>query len=50
MEQLTFEDMGRDFGAEKGSGAWTERERQYLYWLSQAPAIGAVTIKKLWDR
>ena len=50
MEQLTFEDMGRDFGAEKGSGAWTEREQQYLYWLSQAPAIGAVTIKKLWDR
>ena len=28
----------------------TKRERQYLYWLSQTPAIGAVTIKRLWDR
>ena len=50
MEQLTFEDMKTDFGAANGSGEWTERERQYLYWLSRAPAMGAVTIKKLWDR
>ncbi len=28
----------------------TKRERQYLYWLSQTPGIGAVTIKRLWDR
>lgn len=50
MEQLTFEDMKTDFGTVNGSGVWSERERQYLYWLSQAPAVGAVTIKKLWDR
>ncbi len=26
------------------------QEKEYLYWLSQAPSIGAVTIRKLWDR
>lgn len=25
------------------------REKEYLYWLSQAPAMGAVTIKRLWE-
>lgn len=27
-----------------------EREKQYVYWLSQAPGMGAVTIKRLWER
>jgi len=32
------------------SGDSIEREKEYLYWLSQAPAMGAVTIKRLWHR
>lgn len=27
----------------------SERERAYLYWLCQNPALGAVKIRKLWD-
>ncbi len=26
------------------------QEKEYLYWLSQIPSVGAVTIKRLWDR
>lgn len=26
------------------------QEKEYLYWLSRIPSIGAVTIKRLWDR
>lgn len=40
MEQLTFVDFTGD----------REREKEYLYWLSQAPDMGAVTIRHLWDR
>lgn len=40
MEQLTYTDYGKDRG----------REREYLYWLSQVPDMGAVTIRRLWDR
>lgn len=53
MEQLTFENM-REKGLEKErtpvDSEWLESERQYLFWLSQAPGVGAVTIKRLWDR
>ncbi|MCI8887052.1 MAG: DNA-protecting protein DprA [Hungatella sp.] len=28
----------------------TEREKGYLYWLTQVPSVGAVTIRRLWDR
>lgn len=39
MEQLTVrEEMD------------TEREKGYLYWLTQVPSVGAVTIRRLWDR
>lgn len=34
MEQLTFEDI----------------EKRYLFWLSQVPSMGAVTMGRLWDR
>ncbi len=53
MEQLTFENMTKK-GLEEEKTPMDPRrlesERQYLFWLSQAPGVGAVTIRRLWDR
>lgn len=48
MEQLTWEDLLRD--KEGSVPADGSREKGYLYWLSQVPSVGAVTMRRLWDR
>jgi len=52
LEQITVDDMfeGKCTKEMPLSGGRLETEKEYLYWLSQAPSIGAAAIRRLWDR
>ena len=32
------------------TAARTEREREFLYWLTRCPGFGAVTVQKIWKQ
>jgi len=49
--KLRISEENKDSGAALTAGGnEVERERQYLYWLCQVPVLGAVSIRRLWER